>query len=277
MKKYLYAIMCFLIPACGTSTTTTSSDYLELNVGPSLINTSLDVDWDAIQGRTYYLKFKKADDPWWVGWSPKDEVFGAPISGRHYYGLHNLTCKTEYKVKVKMKGKLWKTENDTTLGCGAVACPYGGYYDGANCQIGKAPDGTTAFIYDGNYYYTAVMTPNCPYPGSSYDTANCYVQAVPPGATPFINVNHWYYAAYPGSEPCPHGGYYDSANCQIGKAPDGTTAFIYDGNYYYTAVMTPNCPYPGSSYDTANCFVQVIPSGVDPFIYQNHWYYISFP
>ncbi len=74
------------------------------------------------------------------------------------------------------------------------ACPQGGYFDGANCQLGAAPAGTTAFVWGGNYYYTALPGNICPYPGSWYDGANCFVYKVPEGVNPFIWANHWYYS-----------------------------------------------------------------------------------
>lgn len=81
------------------------------------------------------------------------------------------------------------------------ACPQGGTWDTANCHIGFAPAGTSAFIWGGNYYYSPLPGNSCPYPGSWFDGANCFVQEVPEGVQPFIWANGWYYAS------CAQGGW----------------------------------------------------------------------
>lgn len=122
----------------------------------------------------------------------------SPATGRQFVGIGPLECETEYKIRIKRSGIIYDTEFFTTSACTCDnPCPSGGSYDGANCQIGQAPAGTTAFIYGGNYYYTALSGNSCPYPGSWYDGANCYVQPVPAGVTPFIWANNWYYADCP--------------------------------------------------------------------------------
>lgn len=119
-------------------------------------------------------------------------------TGRQYVSIGPLQCETEYKIRIKRNKITYDTEYFTTSACTcADPCPSGGYYDGANCQLGQAPAGTTAFIYAGNYYYTAQPGNSCPYPGSWYDGANCFVQQVPAGVTPFIWANHWYYGSCP--------------------------------------------------------------------------------
>lgn len=96
---------------------------------------------------------------------------------------------TDYVGSVYNTGKIkWSNNN-------SVYCPYIGSYDGANCYVGTAPTGTTAFIHNGNFYYTP-LNGTCPYPGSSYDGANCYVTAIPSGAQPFIHNNKWYVHPY---------------------------------------------------------------------------------
>ncbi|MFP8882409.1 MAG: hypothetical protein VCE43_24515 [Myxococcota bacterium] len=256
----------------------------KLNVSASPFTTltqgeGFSVSWDGNVGEDYKLCWKKTGTVFYDCASPHVSATNSNTwSGKTYAGIFDLDCDTEYKIKVKRVGGIgWSKVKETTNPCScADPCPQGGYYDGANCQIGEAPTNTTAFIYANNFYYTPVPTGNCPYPGSYWDTANCKVSDVPPGATGFIWANHWYYAAYPStSDPCPHGGYYDSANCQIGEAPWGTEAFIYNGSYYYTAL--PECPYPGSVYDSANCYVQPVPPGTNGFIWLNHWYYESCP
>jgi len=239
------------------------------------------ISWEGMVGEEYRLCWKPTGT--W-GYECTTQNITATTSntwtGYTYADIWDLDCGTEYKIKVKRVGGLfWSKAKATTNSCPcADPCPEGGYYDGANCQMGEAPTGTTAFIYANNFYYTPVPTDNCPYPGSYWDGANCKVGDVPTGAAGFIYANHWYYAAYPSTtdpSPCPYGGYYDSANCQVGEAPWGTEAFIYNGSYYYTAL--PECPYPGSVYDSANCYVQPVPAGTNGFIWLNHWYYESCP
>lgn len=112
--------------------------------------------------------------------------------------MSGLQCETEYKIRIKRNGYSYDTETFTTSACACSdPCPSGGWYDGANCQVGQAPAGTTAFIYSNNYYYTPLAGNSCPYPGSWYDGANCYVQAVPADVSPFIWANHWYYVSCP--------------------------------------------------------------------------------
>jgi hypothetical protein len=71
-----------------------------------------------------------------------------------------------------------------------------GSYDGATCYVGTPPSGTTAFIYDGKFYYTPVNGNQCPLAGSSYDGANCFVAYVPEFAVPSIWNNKWYVLSY---------------------------------------------------------------------------------
>ncbi len=67
-----------------------------------------------------------------------------------------------------------------------------GSYDSANCYVGTPPDGTTAFIYANNFYYTAVSGNQCPKSGSWFDGANCFVMDIPSSCVPFIWSNRWY-------------------------------------------------------------------------------------
>jgi hypothetical protein len=161
------------------------------------------VSWAAKWSGKYKLCWKKSSKVGNACWyNKRDNITESDVwvgSGYTWYMSIPAECNTEYKVKLKRKGTFgWDTEYVTTSGCGcAIPCPEGGWYDGANCQIGQAPAGTTAFIWGGNYYYSALPSNSCPYPGSWYDGANCYVQAVPSGVTPFIWANHWYYQSCP--------------------------------------------------------------------------------
>ncbi len=81
----------------------------------------------------------------------------------------------------------------------ATPCPYGGTFDGANCQLAAAPPGTTPFIWEGNFYYSKVAGANpCPFAVGSYDVwfdgANCFVDIpVSAGATPFLWDRYYYF------------------------------------------------------------------------------------
>ncbi len=166
--------------------------------------TTIGLSWDAISGKTYKVKWKKSSAGIFA-WTETDVtdanvIVGAGNSGpRWYYDVGGLTCGTSYDFKVKRKYTLfsWEDATVTTRGCGLTACTKGGTFDGANCHIGKAPTGTLAFVWAGNYYYTKKPGNQCPYPGSWYDGSHCFVQAVPPGVTPFIYQNNWYYISFP--------------------------------------------------------------------------------
>ncbi len=190
----LFGCLFYAIPA--------HADYLNLQVGPVVGGKSLYVSWQGHSGRTFKLKWRKRNSGLqWGGWSPTQELTQSDVqvSSNNFWNtnINNLQCNTQYQVKVKMKGRGWKSKTVSTSGCGTTPCPKGGWFDSANCQVGKAPAGTTAFIWGGNYYYTPISGNQCPYPGSWYDGANCFVQKVPTGVVPFIYKNHWYYKAYP--------------------------------------------------------------------------------
>ena len=180
------------------------ADYLNLSAASSTgTSTKIGLSWDGVSGRTYKMKWKKTSGGMLSWSSPIDigesnvRVGNGNSGNRWYYDVASLTCNTSYDFKVKMKGKSWESSSASTIGCGSTPCPNGGWFDGANCQIGKAPTGTTAFIWGGNYYYTKLSGNQCPYPGSHFDGANCFVQAIPSGVQPFIYANHWYYKSYP--------------------------------------------------------------------------------
>lgn len=67
-----------------------------------------------------------------------------------------------------------------------------GTYDTWNCYVGSAPEGTEAFIWENNFYYSPVNGNQCPYPGSHYDGVNCHVMTIPDDCEPFIYNNNWY-------------------------------------------------------------------------------------
>ena len=200
--KLLYSLQTILV-ITTISASIAHADYLDMSL--SATKYYIIVSMNYYQNATYKVKWKKSNNSSWTE-EPDQDAYAGLQSGNCTttscsYWIDNLSCNTSYKVRAKMEGRGWRTKSISTSGCGTVACPYGGWFDGANCQIGKAPDGTTAFIWGGNYYYTPLPSPNrCPYrpyPNSGFDLANCYVQPVPAGVLPFIWANHWYYVAYP--------------------------------------------------------------------------------
>lgn len=171
--------------------------------GQAIVN----VSWTGTVGHTYKLCWKKSNQSGdacnhnkIVDIDANDT--GVSIGSSSSWSMSvNTNCSTGYHFKLKREGSLTNYQKDyTTAPCCAVKCPAGGWFDGANCQIGQAPSGTTAFIWGGNYYYTpkpAVPGPRCPLQGSWFDSANCFVKPVPAGVQPFIWLNHWYYKACP--------------------------------------------------------------------------------
>lgn len=95
------------------------------------------------------------------------------------------------------------TARVSTQCAGCNRCPVIGRWDGANCFIGAAPTGTTAFQYKNNFYYTPSAGNQCPLAGSWFDGANCFVTPIPVNTTPFIWNNGWYVQPAPCNSPQP--------------------------------------------------------------------------
>lgn len=75
-------------------------------------------------------------------------------------------------------------------------CPLGGWYDGAHCCLGAPPSGRTAFVFQGNLYYSGDgSTSSCPSLGAYYDGANCFVKTIPSGTNGFVFQNSLYYTS----------------------------------------------------------------------------------
>lgn len=193
MKTFMIALAGLLI------STISHADYLELDAQP--YQNSVTLSWNGYFNKTFVVQYKLASQGMFGWQTVSNSVTVNQVqvgSGyRWYFGVNGLNCNMDYDFRVRMKGRLWRRVSARTIGCGNVPCPHGGHYDGANCQIGMAPYGSTAFIWGGNYYYTALPGNQCPFPGSWYDGANCFVQQIPPGVTPFIWSNYWYYQSYP--------------------------------------------------------------------------------
>lgn len=161
----------------------------------------LQVTYQCKIGNQYKVRYKERSSNDWIPFNEWSEGMCYTMSngeGGQRAQLDNLKCNTLYDVEVRRRWRItWHAASASTLSCSNEPCPNGGMFDSQNCHIGKAPTGTTAFIYDGNYYYTPLSSNQCPYPNSWFDSANCYVQQVPNGVSPFVYDNSWYYQAYP--------------------------------------------------------------------------------
>lgn len=160
----------------------------------------MNISWTAHPGMEFKVCWKKVSDSGTVCYNNSFDITAGGsnyFSGTQYAGFPTECGGVDYKIRVKRNAFSYQTITKKTSACDpADMCPYGGWYDGANCQIGQAPAGTTAFTYNGAYYYTyASGAEKCPYPGSFDDSANCFVQWIPSGADAFIYQNHWYYQA----------------------------------------------------------------------------------
>ncbi|MCF6319518.1 MAG: hypothetical protein L3J83_09625 [Proteobacteria bacterium] len=190
-KIYILLIILFL------GTQQAKADYLDLFVSPSG-SQALWVSWNGYPGQTFKVKVKQGSS---VVYQNNNVTEANVVVGSGFVWSLNiigLNCNTEYKVKVKMKGRGWRRQTVRTGECKVnKSCPFGGWYDGANCYLGSAPEGTTAFIWSGNYYYSALPGELCPLVGSWYDGANCFFQPVAPGSSPFVYANNWYYVPLP--------------------------------------------------------------------------------
>ncbi len=109
-------------------------------------------------------------------------------SGDSGYTHSSMIYTTPGQSRPNSEYKLAKVRNDPCTN----QCPLLGGWDGANCLVGTPPVGTTAFIYQGSFYYTPVNVNQCPHPGSFLVGNGCFVQTPPPCSGPFIYQNRWY-------------------------------------------------------------------------------------
>jgi hypothetical protein len=186
--RHLFVTVALVFVCTIVCATGAFANYLDMTATP-IYQSMIQVQMNYNSGKTYRVEWGSGSAEF-----PASSCYGAPNTC--LYTIGNLQCHTVYEVRAKWKGRAWQYSSVRT-NCG-VPCPHGGWFDGANCQIGQAPAGTTAFIWGGNYYYTPRPPPaRCPYPNSWFDSANCYVQAIPSGTQPFIWQNYWYYKAWP--------------------------------------------------------------------------------
>lgn len=174
---------------------------------PPLVSdgTTIVVSWRAGYGEVFDFCWEKKGDPALICSGDHQTTVTASgynySNGRVYAEVGGLECDGEtYRFRAKRSLVSMETEEGTTAACSCSdPCPEGGWYDGANCYLGTPPDGTDAFIWNGNYYYTPKSSaPICPMNGSWDDGANCHVGSYPTNVEPFIWDNHFYYEACPG-------------------------------------------------------------------------------
>lgn len=164
-------------------------------------------------------------------------------------------------------------------------CPPGYNYDGANCFLGKIPQGWEGYIDHNSrkFYLNKKCCQICP-PGFQYDNANCHYNFAfnPSVFEPFINTasdgSKHFYVIPDNNGNCPPGTYKDGAgNCYVGAVPSGYSPFIYNGKFYVEPHCYPtgdNCCPTGMSYDGEGCVMGTCPSGWQPFIYDGGFYVI---
>ncbi len=114
-------------------------------------------------------------------------------------------------------------------------CPDGGDFDGAHCLLGPAPEGATALVIDGAFYFAVDRCPD----GGVFvpERGACRVFDLPLGSGAFVAAGHYYYDAIGGA--CPHGGTLQGPNCHLGAAPLTAEPFSADGDLYLAARCLP--------------------------------------
>ncbi len=115
----------------------------------------------------------------------------------YFWNYQNKTVdETEYtSLVVDLMDNLNQSNSSRFI---ADPCNCDGDFDGQNCFVDTAPNGSTAFIYgangNGSFYYTPINGNQCPLQGSYFDGANCFVENIPNGCIPFIHNNSFYIA-----------------------------------------------------------------------------------
>lgn len=107
-------------------------------------------------------------------------------------------CDVDYKIK--LRNGIWYDTLEVNFPCQEVEeeecteCPYGGYYDGAHCKVGAAPNGTTALIHNGWYAYASNTSSatKCP-SGTVLKNGTCGIGEIPDDTASFVWNNAWYY------------------------------------------------------------------------------------
>lgn len=136
-------------------------------------------------------------------------------------------------------------------------CPAGAF-DGRDCVVGTALDGTTPMIVGDRLMTTAVTHTHCP--TGTLDNGRCYVASAPAGTRASIRNQTEMWST---KDPCGMG-IYDGADCHVATPPPGTHAFLYYGGLYVTDLPGDVCPI--GNHDGANCYLGHPPAGTHGFI-----------
>jgi hypothetical protein len=106
-------------------------------------------------------------------------------------------------------------------------CPLGSF-DTANCQVHHPAPGTTAFIWSGNMYTTALPGNVCP--AGTWDGANCLIAYTPAGTSAFIYNGGLYTTPI---KSCSVGARESADRCYVGTPPAGATAQVTQNTFSY--------------------------------------------
>jgi len=130
----------------------------------------------------------------WGMFSGYEDVMGDWVDPSH----EAFECDVDYKVK--LRNGIWYDTLEVNFPCQeeeeevCTDCPYGGYYDGAHCKVGTAPNGTSAEIQNGWYAYTSNTSTSTKCPtGTFLKSGACGVSEIPEETSSFVYNNAWYY------------------------------------------------------------------------------------
>jgi len=209
------------------------------------------------------------------------DVYNACIS----YGFTNCGQQAYVYAEHMININFCEPACDDVCNIPCTDCPPGYTYDGANCFLGKIPQGWDGYIDHGSrkFYLEKKCCQICP-SGFQYDSQNCRFNFSfnPSNYDPFIYTasdgSKHFYVEPDNNGNCPTGTYKDAAgNCYVGAVPSGYSPFIYDNKFYVEPHCYPNgnncCP-TGMSYDGDNCVMGTYPSGWQPFVYDGGFYVI---
>ena len=158
-----------------------------------------------------------------------------------------------------------------------------GRWDGYNCHLLSAPEGSTASIDNGIFYYTPVSpSAGGPCPIGCDEGNRCRVGPAPAGREVFVWDSRHYYtkrlcdptagmANCP--KPCPIAGRHDGKDCYISTPPPGTNPFIYQNGFYYqpmTGYPRNGCPL--GVYDSVHCYMGAAPTGTTALLKGEKFY-----
>lgn len=109
MKKFKYVI--FILMTTVFLENAKAADLLELS-GSSFTN-GIDLSWWNI-GSNYKVHWREVSGGSWI---KDNDVTFASTDERLEYGINGLDCNTEYEIKVKKKGRIWRHLRLKTKAC----------------------------------------------------------------------------------------------------------------------------------------------------------------